>query len=127
MIWKSSTKLGCGSAKKIGDDGLTCYYYSCRYNKRGNIIGSYLSNVKAGKFVPDKVCSNLDNMVNRAVQRPDDHFIEPYLVKSKASRDVMTGMPTQGSKHHPINVRKKPRVEHNASTRDSGTNEQGIT
>lgn len=40
VVWKSSTKLGCGKAK--GAKGL---YVVCNYNPPGNYIGQFLQNV----------------------------------------------------------------------------------
>ncbi|GLC34467.1 hypothetical protein PLESTF_000535100 [Pleodorina starrii] len=42
LVWKSSTKLGCGAAK-----GRNCYVVACHYSPAGNMIGdsSFYNNV----------------------------------------------------------------------------------
>eukprot|EP00111_Clytia_hemisphaerica_P015714 TCONS_00046413-protein len=45
VVWKESTKLGCGAAK-ASRNGMEGYYVCCRYSPAGNMMGNEKENVK---------------------------------------------------------------------------------
>ncbi|KIY66447.1 PR-1-like protein [Cylindrobasidium torrendii FP15055 ss-10] len=47
VVWKSTTKLGCGVAKCDNIlEGFTADYYVCSYDPAGNVIGQFPENVE---------------------------------------------------------------------------------
>eukprot|EP00111_Clytia_hemisphaerica_P008261 TCONS_00024097-protein len=63
VVWAESTKLGCGSAiGKMG--GMTCIFYACRYEVKGNKDGKYATNVKKGEFDAGKTCPSINQILH---------------------------------------------------------------
>ena len=55
VVWKSSTKLGCGTAHKTEGKMITAYVV-CQYAPAGNVRGRYTTNVmprKPGAMTPE--------------------------------------------------------------------------
>ena len=45
LIWKSSTRLGCGMASIVRQDGSRDWYMVARYSPPGNFVGDYTNQV----------------------------------------------------------------------------------